>query len=117
MTILFTKAQAVELLPFIEDTHLSKAVDLALWLYLDKHWRFKNAINKAAEKHRVKPKVAIERVLRQVIPEEVFYQRMSQPTSKSQGPSSKDAAIRSSKLKSMERNATSHLSDISHHRR
>lgn len=31
-------------LPFIEDKALYKGVDLALWLYLDKHWSFKSAV-------------------------------------------------------------------------
>lgn len=66
MAILFTKEEAMKDLPFIEDKALYKGGDLALWLYLDKHWSFKSAVNKAAEKHSVKPKIAIERLLRQV---------------------------------------------------
>lgn len=116
MAILFTKAQAMKALPFIEDKALYKAVDLALWLYLDKHWSFKNAVNKAAEKHAIKPKVTIERALRSVIPEEVFFDRMHRPASPSVPAGSKNDAIRTSKLKRMEKNATSHFNEITKRR-
>ncbi|GAD03618.1 hypothetical protein [Agarivorans albus] len=112
MAILFTKEQAVKELPFIKDKALYKSVDLALWLYLDKHWCLKNAVNKAAEKHSIKPKVAIERLLRQVIPEELIWERMSGAKPRNKQPVSKETAIRSQKVNKMEKEAKSHVIDI-----
>ncbi|WP_305845349.1 hypothetical protein [Photobacterium leiognathi] len=112
MAILFTKQQAMKELPFIADIALFKGVDLALWLYLDKHWSFKNAVSKAAEKHAVKPKVAIERILRQVIPEELFLDRMDQAIPRKPKSVSKETAIMGQKLRKMEVEAKVHVVDI-----
>jgi len=112
MAILFTKEEAMKDLPFIDDKTLYKGVELALWLYLDKHWSFKNAINKAAEKHSVQPKIAIERLLRQVIPEELIWDRMSGAKPRNTQPASKETAIRSQKMKKMEKDAKNHVVDI-----
>ncbi|UKA04821.1 hypothetical protein [Photobacterium damselae] len=112
MAILFTKEEAVKDLPFIEDKALYKGIDLALWLYLDKHWSFKNAVNKAAEKHSVKPKIAIERLLRQVVPEEVIWDRMSGIKPRNAQPASKETAIRGQKMKEMEKDSKNHVVDI-----
>ncbi|KLV03518.1 hypothetical protein ABT56_18975 [Photobacterium aquae] len=112
MAILFTKKEAMKDLPFIEDKALYKAVDLALWLYLDKHWNFKNAVNKAAEKHSVNSKIAIERLLRQVIPEEIFWDRMNGAKPKNTQPTLKETTIRSQKIKKMEMDAKNHVADI-----
>ena len=112
MAILYTKAQAIKDLPYIEDKTLFKGVDLALWLYLDKHWTFKNAINKAAEKHSVKPKIAIERILRDVIPEELIWDRMNGLKPKEAKPVFKESAIRNQKMNKMEKEGKLHIKDI-----
>lgn len=112
MAILFTKEDAIKELPFIEDEALYKGVGLALWLYLDKHWSFKRAVNKAAEKHSVKPKIAIERLLRQVVPEELIWDRMSGAKPRNTQPASKETAIRSQKMKKMEKESKNHVFDI-----
>lgn len=112
MAILFTKEEAVKGLPFIEDKALYKAVDLALWLYLDKHWGFKSAVDKAAEKHSVKPKIAIERLLRQVIPEELIWDRMNGAKPRNTKSISKEAAVRNQKMNKMEKDAKNHVVEI-----
>ena len=88
MTAQLTKSIAMKRLPYIRDKSLYNAVGLALWLYLDKHSSLKYAISKAAEKHAVTPKVSIERLLRQAIPESVFLERMvlTKPKRKKQFP-------------------------------
>tara|TARA_B100001245_G_C22764893_1_gene369959 strand:+ start:277 stop:648 length:372 start_codon:yes stop_codon:yes gene_type:complete len=117
MAILFTKKDAQKDLPVIEDSNLKNAVDLALWLYLDKHWSFKWAIKKAVEKHPVKPKNQVEKILRSIIPEEVFWERMNN-AGKNIQTNNKDkkevvsSAIRSQKLKKMEKDGKKHISDI-----
>ncbi len=117
MAILFTKKDAQKDLPVIEDSNLKNAVDLALWLYLDKHWSFKWAIKKAVEKHPVKPKNQVEKILRSIIPEEVFWERMNN-AGKNIQTNNKDkkevvsSAIRSQKLKKMEKDEKKHISDI-----
>tara|TARA_Y100000588_G_scaffold153442_1_gene167605 strand:- start:74753 stop:75100 length:348 start_codon:yes stop_codon:yes gene_type:complete len=112
MAILFTKEDAMKDLPFIKDKALYKGVNLALWLYLDKHWNLKNAVNKAAEKHSVKPKIEIERLLRQVIPEELFWDRMIGSKPRIVKPISKEKAIRKQKMKKMEKESKDHVVDI-----
>ena len=116
MAILFTKKDAMKELPFIENQDLYKGVDLALWLYLDKFWNLKTAVNEGAKKHQVKPKIAIERLLRKVIPEELILDRMSYAYSKNKKtaskPTSKESAIRGQKIKRLDREAKSHVIDI-----
>ena len=112
MAILFTKTEAMLALPSIDNKDLYQSVDLALWLYLDKHWTLKSAVNKAADKHSIKPKIAIERLLRQVIPEELFWDRMSRAKSRNTQPVSKESAVRSQKMKKIEQDAKSHIIDI-----
>lgn len=63
----------------------------------------------------IKPKVTIERVLRSVIPGEVFFERMHRPASPSVPAGSKNDAIRASKLKRM-KNAASHFDEITKRR-
>ena len=98
-------------LPFIDDKNLFRAVDLALWLYLDKNWNLKNSINKAAEKHNVKPKISIERLIRAAVPEEVFWDRMSdaKPTAIK---ASQDTTVRQQKLKKLDQEGRKHVNDI-----
>ena len=110
MAVLFSKNEAIKDLPFIEDKALYRGVNLALWLYLDKHWSLKNAINKASEKHSVKPKIAIERLMRQVIPEEVIWSRVYKP--KNARSVSKGSAIRAEKMKKLEKDGKNHIIEI-----
>ncbi|MFA0016345.1 hypothetical protein AB4391_23820 [Vibrio lentus] len=60
----------------------------------------------------MKPKIAIERLLRQVIPEEVIWDRMSGVKLRNAQPASKETAIRSQKMKKMEKDAKNHVVDI-----
>ncbi len=112
MATLFTKKQAMEGLPLIQDEALRKGVDLALWLYLDKHWSLKQAIKKASEKHNVKPKVGIERLMREAIPEEVFWERMNSVKPHKASSNSKEAAIRNQKMAKMDKESKTHVYDI-----
>ncbi|WP_318441706.1 hypothetical protein [Photobacterium leiognathi] len=111
MSHFLTKAQAMKDLPVIEDEALRQGLEYALWLYLDRHWGLKKTIDKAAEKHSVKPKVALERLLRQVIPEEVILERMTYPRS-SQKTGSQDGAVKAQRFKSMDKSARSHLINL-----
>lgn len=117
MAYLYTKIEAVAELPYIEDKSLYRAVDLALWLYLDMNWGFKTAINKAAEKHSVKPKKSIETLMRQVIPEEVIWGRMNKPKAKSNvtlpSKKTKGSIISAQKIDNMLKEGKRHIADIS----
>lgn len=77
MTINISKTQAMKSLPKIDDSAMKKAIDLALWLILDQSKPLKYSIDIASKKHNIKPKVAIERLVRSVIPEEFFLSRSS----------------------------------------
>lgn len=116
MTTQLTKSIAMKRLPYIKDRSLYQAVGLALWLYLDKRTSLKNAINKAAEKHAVSPKALIERLLREVIPEDVFLSRMvaTKPKRKKQVTKTrtKEEALRIQMMKKMESESKQHISDI-----
>ncbi|PSW29160.1 hypothetical protein C9J21_19940 [Photobacterium phosphoreum] len=78
MTI--SKSDISKTLPKIDDSNLSAAVDLSLWLYLDKHYTFKGCINISAKKYAIKPKLKLEKLLRSIIPESVFYKRSKEAT-------------------------------------
>lgn len=112
MTILYTKQQAMDELPFIEDKNLYKALNFALWLYLDQRRSLKYSVNKAAEKHCYKPKISIERLMRQVIPEEVIWERVSNAKSTNPNILSRDSAIRNQKMKKLELDGKRHVRDI-----
>lgn len=108
--MLFTSGEAVKELPLIDDKNLFQAVSLALWLYLDKHWGLKTAVNKAAEKYSIKPKVAIERLMRQVIPEEVIWGRAN-GTKRTNG-KGRDSGAGNGRIILMEKSSRKHINDI-----
>lgn len=113
MIIYVPKEEALKALPFIDDVQLFKATSMAIWLILDKGKPLKYSIDTAAKKHNVTPKVAIERLVRQAIPEEFFFGRIGATRPKAAGLTSKTAAIRGEKLKKMEKEGKKHISDIS----
>ncbi|NSY35549.1 hypothetical protein DS891_18620 [Pseudoalteromonas sp. JC28] len=113
MAIIYSKQQAMDDLPFIGDKDLFRAVDLALWLYLEQRRSLKYSVDKASEKRGYKPKVAIERLMRQVIPEEVIWDRMedSRPVVNT-GKVSKEFAIRNQRMKKVEQDGKQHVNDF-----
>lgn len=113
MVMYIPKEEARKALPHIEDPQMFKAVDLALWLILEKGKALKYAIDIAANKHGANPKAAIERYLRMAIPPEFFWERAGSARPKGVGAVSKSAAIRGQKMKKMEQEGKKHVSDIS----
>lgn len=79
MGINFTINDAKSEMPLIHDENLKKAVELSLWMYLEKNFTLKRAIETPAKKHAIKPRAALEKVIRQIIPEEYFFSRMKYP--------------------------------------
>jgi len=73
--IVYTKEQAQAELPPISDKSLLDSVNVALSLYLNSHWSLKNSIDAAYIQHKPQSKRSIERLMRDVIPEEVFVSR------------------------------------------
>jgi hypothetical protein len=112
VAIIYSKEQAMDDLPFIEDKDLFRAVNLALWLYLEQRRSLKYSVDKASEKRGYKPKVAIERLMRQVIPEEVIWDRMEDSRPANTGKVSKESAIRNQKLKKVEQDGKQHVNDF-----
>ncbi|GLX85070.1 hypothetical protein tloyanaT_13220 [Thalassotalea loyana] len=112
MATLYTKQQAINDLPFIDDKDLFRAVDLALWLYLDKRKSLKYSINKAAEKRNYKPKAAIERLMRNVIPEELIWDRVGEAMPPNKAKASKESIVQKQKLKKIEKEGIQHVKDI-----
>lgn len=117
MVMYIPKSEAMAALPYISDVELYKAVSLALWLILDKGMPLKYGVDTASRKHNVKPKIAIERLIRIAIPEEFFWSRMGSarpaPARTNIGTSDKNAANRAAKMKKIEKEAKRHIRDIS----
>lgn len=101
-------------LPYISDKALFQGVSLALWLYLDKCWSLKAAVDKAAEKYSVKPKSSIEKMLRKVVPEELILDRMSfvRVKTKTGRPPCRDSGVRVQKMIKIAKDANQHIIDI-----
>lgn len=112
MAMYVPKEEAKKALPHIDDPQMFKAVDLALWLILEKGKALKYAVNIAAGKHGAKPKAAIERYIRMAVPEEFFWERAASAKPKGVGTVSKSAATSGQKLKRMEKEGKRHVSDI-----
>lgn len=113
MVMYIPKEEAKKALPFIEDLQMLKAVDLALWLILEKGKALKYAIDIAANKHGAKPKTEIERYIRVAVPDEFFWDRAGSARPKGVGTVSKSAAVRGQKMKKMEKEGKAHVRDIS----
>ncbi|WP_318493498.1 hypothetical protein [Photobacterium leiognathi] len=111
MGLVYSKAEAIKDLPPISDKKLYTAVELGLWLYLDKRWSFQKAINKAAEKHKIKPKNAIEKIMRSVIPDEIFLGRMNYPSQKKKNNNSQRSYSYPKNIE-LDKKAQSHLTEI-----
>lgn len=60
--------------PFIENTDLASAVNLAIWMIIDKDFSLTQAYKSAAKKHGVTI-VSVERIVRPLIPESFINQR------------------------------------------
>ncbi|MCQ8822335.1 hypothetical protein NQT65_19265 [Pseudoalteromonas agarivorans] len=102
------KEEAVKSLPPIDDAALRDAVELALWLYLDKKWTLKGAVSKASEKRYFKPKSKIEKLVRYAIPDEEILSRKKIP----QNSQDKNVVHRNAMMKSMEIDAAYHMKNI-----
>ncbi len=70
---MITKIEAVKNLPNIEDSDLFKAVDLALWLIIDKNASLTKALQIATKHYSVK--AHINKYVRIAIPQEFFDKR------------------------------------------
>ncbi|PAY03173.1 hypothetical protein CKO50_01205 [Pseudoalteromonas sp. HM-SA03] len=106
---MISKDKAKSKLPFIEDKNLYQAVDLALWLILEKNRSFKSAVSIASSKRGYKVKAHIEKHIRDVIPPEFFLARQSQnapPEAKA------ETASRMRAYANMEKQNKQHIDDI-----
>lgn len=65
---MITKQQALSELPKIEEKRLYAAVEMALWLLIDKKASLRHSIDTAAKKHSYKPKSEIERYVKLALP-------------------------------------------------
>lgn len=104
----FDKEEAIKRLPVISNKALYDAVDLALWLYLEKGWTLVRAVAKASEKRHYKPKSHIEKLFRVAVPQEIINSRQCIPNYK------KDNGLRCRlrMLRFMEKEAAHHIKDI-----
>lgn len=67
--------QAKKSLPYIEEHALFRAVDLALWLIIEKDESLKKAIDTAYRKHTPKTKKSVEVLVRSAFPDDYFIYR------------------------------------------
>ncbi|CAH9062342.1 hypothetical protein PSECIP111951_02670 [Pseudoalteromonas holothuriae] len=106
---MISKEEALKQLPFIDDKNLYQAVELALWLILEKNSPLKRAISIASNKKGYKIKAHIEKYVRDVIPREFFLARQSQnapPEAK------REVANRMRAFARMEKQDKQHIDDI-----
>lgn len=102
------KEEAVKRLPPIDDTALRDAVELALWLYLDKGWTLKGAVSKASEKRNFKPKSKIEKLVRYAIPAEEILSRKKIPKNRQD----KNVVHRNAMMNRIDIDAAYHMKNI-----
>jgi len=108
----FNKEQAIKNLEHIEDYNLYKAVDLTIWLYVDKKLSFEKAINIAANKRGIKPTSKIKNIVINAIPKEYFLARRANAQSQwAREKINKDNVSRR-QIQRMDTEARRHLSDI-----
>lgn len=113
MLVGISKQEAIRSLPYIKDAELRNAVTFAIWLIIDKSSPLKRSIDTAAKKYSVKPKVAIERMVRIAIPEEFFLSRVSSYRPSHGIKFDKSSANRIAKMKEVEQLNKKHIRDIS----
>lgn len=73
-----TTKKAQRSVPFATDINTKRAVNLAIWLIIDKRWTKKNAINKAVEKNKGTKKIRIQEIINIAIPAEFFAMRRAE---------------------------------------
>lgn len=113
MLVGISKQEAIRSLPYIEDAELRNAVTFAIWLIIDKASPLKRSIDTAAKKYSVKPKAAIDRMVRIAIPEEFFLSRVSSYRPSEGTKTDRGTANRIAKMKKIEQLNKQHIRDIS----
>lgn len=73
--LIYTKEDAIENLPEISDIPLLEAVIFAISLYLEQGETLKKSVDESAQLFDIKPKKAVERMVRKAIPENVILSR------------------------------------------
>ncbi|MFC0118309.1 hypothetical protein ACFFK7_10370 [Pseudoalteromonas xiamenensis] len=101
---MITKEEAMANLPYIEDKAIYQAVSLALWLLIDKGRPLKASVDIAAGKFTARPKVGIERLIREVVPAEFFAER--------QAPVKKTIGHRNQRMDAMTALSDKHMASI-----